>query len=101
MESKRVQHVDFKELSQTNESDEENNKVRWADVQSPAFSVSDLLQKDELKSQEINIDEIPYNSLLHLKKERSAKDKPFEDQASRDSYYMQLTIGRKVMVYDL
>ena len=39
--------------------------------------------------------------MLHLKKERSAKDKPFEEQASRDSSYMQLTIGRKVMVYDL
>ena len=96
LDEKKIQHVDFDELLQATES-QEDGAVRWASIKSPAFSILQFLNnvsKEELVRQGITIDEIPSGSLLHLKKDR-------QQNHSDKSNYLQLTIGMKLMVYDL
>ena len=74
-------------------------------VPSPAFSIEELLNnysREELIKKGVYIDEIPQNSLLHLKKshkEMSKQDLP--DVNQRQKCFMQLTFGYNIMVYDL
>ena len=78
--------------------------VRWAYVDSPAFSVEELLAsegKDDLMKEGIKIDQIPESSLLHAKKQRNCFKHGTSAKNVRETCFMQLTFGEKVMVYDL